>query len=148
LAKHLTRADITAIVDTLYAWSGALTWEDLCKAAAGLVGKRPTRQSLSANPEIKRAFDQAKAQSRSEIVYIPTPSSLKNAGERIARLESEINALKLENSRLIERFLLWQYNAANKGLHESQLNQPLPKIDRERSDAPRRGGLKMVTKTT
>ncbi|OZO04535.1 hypothetical protein B7453_10380 [Pseudomonas sp. IB20] len=146
MAKHLTRSDIMAIVDTLYAWQGLLTWDELCGAVTNLVGKRPTRQSLSANPDIKRAFDQAKAQSRSEVVHVPTPSSLKIAGERIARLESENEALKLQNSRLIERFLRWQYNASIKGLHLSQLDHPLPIIDRERSDATIRTKLKTVKK--
>ncbi|MFG0861999.1 hypothetical protein [Pseudomonas mosselii] len=144
MAKHLTKDDIRAIADTLLSWEGALNWELLCDKVAGLVGKRPTRQSLSSHLEIKRAFAQAKKTATEEVVRIPTPSSLKIAGDRIARLESEIQALKAENSQLLEKFLTWQYNASIAGLHESQLNRPLPLIDRERSDAPIRARPKVV----
>jgi len=141
MAKHLTKDDIRAIADQLLGWEGALSWELLCDKVAGLVGKRPTRQSLCTHLEIKRAFTQAKKKASEEVVRIPAPSSLKIAGDRIARLESEIQALKTENSQLLEKFLTWQYNASIAGLHESQLNRPLPVIDRERSDAPVRTRL-------
>lgn len=135
MAKHLTAADIAAIVNDLYSWEGPLSWEGLCDKVSSVIGKRPTRQSLSSHLEIRKAFAQAKIQSRAGAVSVPTPSSLKIAGERISRLEAEINALKGENSRLLEQFVRWQYNASNAGIHESQLNKPLPRIDRERSDA-------------
>lgn len=135
MAKHLTAADIAAIANDLYSWEGPLSWEGLCDKVSSVVGKRPTRQSLSSHLEIRTAFAQAKSQSRTGAVPVPTPSSLKIAGERISRLEAEISALKRENSLLLEQFVRWQYNASNAGIHESQLNKPLPRIDRERSDA-------------
>lgn len=136
MAKHLTPDDIAAIVNTLYSWEGALTWESVCERVSAFVGKRPTRQSLAAYSEIKIAFAQAKKNATAGIIKKSVPSSLKIAGARISRLEAEVSALKLENSRLLERFLRWQYNATNKGMHESQLDRRLPKIDRERSDEP------------
>lgn len=148
MAKHLTKDDIRAIADTLLSWEGTLSWELLCDKVAGLIGKRPTRQSLSSHVEIKRAFAQAKKTAKEPVIRTPMPSSLKIAGDRIARLELEVLALKAENSQLLEKFLTWQYNASIAGLHESQLNRPLPVIDRERSDAPVRARLKPVKPKT
>ncbi|WP_455911491.1 hypothetical protein [Pseudomonas putida] len=148
MAKHLTKEDMRAIADTLLSWEGALSWELLCDKVAGLIGKRPTRQSLSSHVEIKRAFAQAKKIAKEPVIRTPMPSSLKIAGDRIARLELEVLALKAENSQLLEKFLTWQYNASIAGLHESQLNRPLPVIDRERSDAPVRARLKAVKPKT
>lgn len=140
MAKHLTSEDIRAIVNTLYAWEGELKWETVCDRVSAFVGKRPTRQSLSMIPEIKMAFHQAKRNAPIE-KKPPAPSGLSIASARISRLESEIEALKKQNAALLERFLRWQYNAANKGINESQLDKPLPRIDRERSDEPLRPRL-------
>jgi len=136
MAKHLTAVDIQAIVETLYAWEGELSWELLCQRVKPLVGKVPTRQSLSSNQSIKNAFTSAKQRAKSEVKTAPSPSSLKIAGERIKRLETELEVVRKQNVQLLRRFLVWQYNASNAGLHESHLEKPLPAIDRERSDAP------------
>jgi hypothetical protein len=55
------------------------------------------------------------------------------AGDRIAGLQSEIESLKRKNSGLLEQFVIWQYNAYKYGMKEHQLNEPLPRIDRERT---------------
>lgn len=138
MTKHLKPLELSAIEDTLYSWEGAITWAGVCAKVEALIGKSVTRQTLSGNSVIKRAYDQAKSRSRNAPPIPPSPSSLKVAADRVSRLESEIAALKLENSKLIEKFLRWQYNAHIKGLTEAHLDKPLPIIDRERSDAPLR----------
>jgi FtsZ-binding cell division protein ZapB len=62
------------------------------------------------------------------------PSSLKFAAQRIAHQQCEIDELKATNAQLLEQFAKWQYNAYKRGIKEDQLNQPLPRIDRERTD--------------
>lgn len=135
MTKHLTPLELSTIEDALYSWKGGITWAGVCAKAEGLIGKSVTRQTLSGNSVIKRAYDQAKSKKNNLDRISPSPSSLKIAADRISRLESEIAALKYENSKLIEKFLRWQYNAHIKGLTEAHLNRPLPVIDRERSDA-------------
>ncbi|WAZ81451.1 hypothetical protein O4002_13725 [Providencia stuartii] len=51
-------------------------------------------------------------------------------------LESE--ELKEENRRYKQQFVIWQYNAYKHGMKEHQLNAPLTKIDRERSDGEKK----------
>lgn len=62
------------------------------------------------------------------------PSSLSVAAQRIARLQTEIYELKMQNDALLEQFVKWQYNAYKHGLKEHQLNADLPRIDRERTE--------------
>jgi FtsZ-binding cell division protein ZapB len=136
LAKHLTQTDIEAIVSIIYAWKGeALTWDGICEASAPVIGKKPTRQSLNANKLIKEAYKSKKSALKIHGPVTPKPSSLAMAADRIARLQSEIESLKRKNAALSEQFVIWQYNAYKYGMKEHQLNEPLPRIDRERTDS-------------
>lgn len=131
MAKHLTEKDINKILGALDGWEGKLTWDRLCESVAALVGKKPTRQSLSSHQKIKLAFVNKKKRLREDIEEVKTPQSLALAAQRIKRLE-EINArLKNENDRLIEKFVIWQYNAYRNGVMQEDLDMPLPAIDRK-----------------
>lgn len=135
LAKHLTQTDVEAIISIIYAWKDEkLTWESICEASEPIIGKNPTRQSLNANKLIKEAYSSRKATLKVQGVVTPKPSSLTMAGDRIARQQSEIESLKQKNSALLEQFVIWQYNAYKYGMKENQLNEPLPRIDRERTE--------------
>ncbi|WP_333874940.1 hypothetical protein [Methylobacter sp.] len=135
MAKHLTQADVEAILSIIYAWKDQkLTWEGICDASASVIGKKPTRQSLNANKLIKEVYKSKKLTLKAHGPVTPKPSSLTMAGDRIARLQSEIENLKRKNSILLEQFVIWQYNAYKRGIKEHQLNEPLPRIDRERTE--------------
>lgn len=60
-------------------------------------------------------------------------SSLRVAGDRLAAQQSEIDLLKKKHDQLIEKFIVWQYNAYKYGMTEEKLNEPLPQIDRNRT---------------
>ncbi|WP_460151839.1 hypothetical protein [Pseudomonas sp. S2_B07] len=134
MAKHLTKFDVAAIVNIIYGWEDAkITWEEVCDAVAGVVGKRPTRQSLNGHTEIVNAYTAKKAKLKNSEPLIAKPSSLTVAASRIRNLESKISDLQLQNSALLEYLTLLQYNAYKKGMTEGELTIPLPKIDRERT---------------
>jgi|TARA_R100001132_G_C3241118_1_gene71821 hypothetical protein len=133
LAKHLTERDIEKILGAIDGWQGKLTWDSLCDAVIKQIGKRPTRQSLNANTRIKQAFLDKKARLKGDFQETKTPPSLAIAGQRIKRLEEENARLKAENSRLLEQYVVWQYNAYRHGMSEEKLNASLPVIDREAS---------------
>jgi len=135
LAKHLTNRDVEAILNIIHAHDDEkLTWDGICEACEAVVGKKPTRQSLSANDAIKEAYKAKKASLKIKGPSKPKPSSLTAAADRIARLQSENETLKNKNDALLEQFVLWQYNAYKYGMKEHQLNEPLPRIDRERTE--------------
>ena len=135
MAKHLTKRDIESILNIIHAHDGdRLTWEGVCEAAEAVVGKKPTRQSLSTNEAIKEAFRAKKASLKLKVPSKPKPSSLTAAADRISRLQSENETLKRKNDALLEQFVVWQYNAYKYGMKEHQLSAPLPRIDRERTE--------------
>lgn len=135
MAKHLTTNDVTAIINIIDGWKDEkITWEDLCESIAPVVGKVPTRQSLNGNKKIKEAYLGKKKGLKVHGPRTALPSSLAAAAQRIEKLQSENDRLKEKNSALLEQFVVWQYNAYKYGLKEHQLNDPLPRIDRERTD--------------
>lgn len=135
MAKHLTKHDIQAIVNIILGFNeDKLTWEYVCDAAEKVVGKKPTRQSLYANKTIREAYTARKKGIKIKEPTKPKPSSLRVAADRITRLENEVEMLKNKNNALLEQFVRWQYNAYKFGIKEHQLNQPLPRIDREQTD--------------
>ncbi len=139
MAKHLDKKDIQAIVNLIRGWpEEKMTWPAICEAAEPLVGKLPTRQSLNAHEAIVTAYQTKKDALKGRGPKKPRPASMNVAAARIAKLESEIDELKEVNRRYKQQFVIWQYNAYKHGMKEHQLNESLPKIDRERSDGEKR----------
>lgn len=134
MAKHLTARDIELLVGLIDGWDGKLTWDALCDEAEGLIGTRPTRQTLNSHPRIKSAFGDKKIQQREGFKPTKRPASLAIAEKRIHRLESENQRLKAENNRLLERFVRWQYNAQKRGISHGVLDTPLPRVDRDTAE--------------
>jgi len=135
MAKHLSQADVGAIVDIIRGWpTEKLTWEGVCEAAAKVIDKTPTRQTLNAHQAIKDAYAAKKSGLKVHGTRTAMPSSLAVAAQRIARLQTENDELQKKNAALLEQFVKWQYNAYKYGLKEHQLNEDLPRIDRERTD--------------
>ncbi|EXU76757.1 hypothetical protein [Erwinia mallotivora] len=139
MAKHLTENDIEAIVNMINGWgSEKISWTKICESAEPLIGKLPTRQSLNSYKDIVFAYT---AKKKGLKIAEPAPkkvSSLTVAAQRLSSLESKIAQLKEENNSYKEMFVLWQYNAYRLGIKEHDLNAPLPKINRERTDGERR----------
>lgn len=135
MAKHLKQADVDAIVDIIRGWpTEKLTWEGICEAAAKVIGKTPTRQTLNAHTSIKDAYAAKKSGLKVHGPRTAMPSSLAVAAQRIARLQTENDELRMKNDAFLEQFVKWQYNAYKHGLKEQQLNADLPRIDRERTE--------------
>ena len=135
MAKHLTKRDVEAILNIIHGHDNdKLTWEGICEASEEVVGKKPTRQSLYANEVIRDAYKAKKSSLKVKGLTKPKPSSLNAAADRIARLQSEVDTLKMKNDALLEQFVVWQYNSYKYGVKEHQLNEPLPRIDRERTE--------------
>ncbi|NNB27664.1 hypothetical protein [Pseudomonas fragi] len=134
MAKHLTKADILAILDTINGWKKPpITWDAICDAVQPIVGKRPTRQSLSSYALVKVAYKKKAETLSLEYIPRPSPSSLSVSQARIEKLEAELGVMAARNQALLEKFVVWQYNASKHGISESMLNERLPRIDRERS---------------
>lgn len=135
MAKHLSVANIKTIVTCITSMDPSrITWEAICDAVAPMIGKRPTRQSLCKHKAICSAYQAGKAKDRVVLAPLCKPASLTMAAQRIQRLETELAELKIRNGLLYEQYMTIQYNAYKHGLKQSQVLEPLPRIDRERTD--------------
>lgn len=130
MAKHLSDRDIERVVGLLDGWRGKLTWEALSKACRSTIGTSPARQTLHRASRIAQAFAATKSRLVATQRSVKGMPSVQVALDRIARLTMENERLKRENNRLLEQFVVWQYNAHVKGLTDRDLNRPLPAIDR------------------
>lgn len=131
--KHIRPAEVESIVAVIRGWSSPrFTWAEVCDASAPILGYKPTRQGLFGHDAIASAFDVRKRKKRiAPDTTAPKPSSLAVAAKRLETIKSENEELKLQNDRFRDLFQVWQYNAYKRGMTEAQLNEPLPKIDRE-----------------
>jgi hypothetical protein len=134
MAKHLSDRDVERIVDLLDGWRDKLTWGALSIACRPVIGTAPSRQTLFRFVRITDAFKSTKLRLKSVEPETSVPHSMRIACERIARLTAENERLKRENGRLLQQFVVWQYNAHVKGLGDVDLNKPLPSIDRGNTD--------------
>lgn len=132
-AKNLTDADIDRIVGILDGWSGKLSWDLLIRAVFRHTKSTYSRQALNNHQRIKDAFTLRKRTISSKTVIERKKADspeLQAALDRLTRLEGENQRLRMENDRLLERFVTWAYNAHTRGLDERFLSQPLPPVNR------------------
>lgn len=135
MSKKLNKGEKNLIIKTITGWSEPnITWEDLCGECATFLSNRPSRQTLSYHKEIKEAFKSKKNGIKDNQNNFKKPSSLSIASQRIFHLESRLRFLEVENRNLKEQFILWQYNAFKHNITKHILDEPLPLIDRRRTD--------------
>ncbi|HCH6802883.1 TPA: hypothetical protein NKZ59_004005 [Vibrio parahaemolyticus] len=133
MAKHLTDTDISNVCELLDDWpiDSKLTWDRLVEAVAHDYKLSTTRQTLQKQARIKRAFTEVKALVSGNSPKAVAarnrhlPSSLKAAADQLEKRERTIARLEAENSRLLEQFHTWLYNATQHGITIEQLNEPL-----------------------
>ncbi len=130
MTKHLKDAEVEKIVELLDEWDlvRKLTWKKFCEEIHHTLGLTHTRQTLAKYTRIKESFDSVKAHAsgRKPSNNRVLPSSLSAAASKIEKLDRKCKRLQLENDRLLEQFLVWQYNAHIHNMKLAQLNQPLP----------------------
>ncbi|NEH27458.1 hypothetical protein [Rhizobium ruizarguesonis] len=142
---RLTGAEVDKIVNLLTTWQGKLSWELLLRRMRPLLGRDFTRQGLDKQQSISIAFKQAKERTRIRAKKAPAggdpdlPPELASALRRIDNLKAEVELLQAEKDRLLERFATWLYNARSRGISDYDLSQPLPPVDRDKSDGKREG---------
>jgi len=130
MARHLRDRDVERIIGLLDGWQDKLSWELLSKACLPLIGTMPARQTLFRYPRIEDAFKATKERLKVTPPEVSVPPSMRVAMQRITRLTIEHDRLKRANDKLLEQFVVWQYNASIRGLSDLDLNMALPSIDR------------------
>lgn len=135
MAKKITKKEKQIIINTINGWANnSITWQDVCDECKSFLRNKPSRQSLSYHKEIYKAFKSKKDGIKNGKNNFKQPSSITIAVQRIFNLEAHLKQLEDENSALKKQFVYWQYNASKHGITKQQLNEPLPPVDRERTD--------------
>ncbi|MGC6655576.1 hypothetical protein [Pantoea sp. EEL5] len=133
MAKHITGYDEKLIMKVINTWNDEekLTWEALCDELIKVIGKRPSRQSLSSHVKIAHCFNSKKMLLKAGVreTCFVRPANLKIACQRIKRLETENEALIALNNKYLEQFKIWLYNSHLNQITVDELNRPLPKKD-------------------
>lgn len=135
MAKKITKKEKQIIINTINGWAdNSITWQDVCEECKSFLKNKPSRQALSYHKEIYEAFKSKKNDIKNNKNNFKQPSSITIAVQRIFNLEAHLKLLEDENTALKKQFVYWQYNASKHGITKQQLNEPLPPIDRERTD--------------
>jgi hypothetical protein len=125
--KNLTANDIACVVQLLDGWTGPVSWNVVIEAVATRLLCRYTRQALSSHAAIQKAFDACKRRPGPSKANVAKLSGEAGAlRQRLARREADVSRLEAENRQLLERFVLWTYNAQARGLGLAELERPLP----------------------
>jgi len=135
-SRNLDDVTIGEIVGILDGWTGPLSWAALIEAIEELTRVRYTRQALNNHERIKLAFSVR----REALTAMGIPVRVGAKSPQVeallqinARLEAQSTRLQAENTRLLEQFVRWAYNANNRGVREEMLNRPLPDVNRDSS---------------
>lgn len=100
--KHLTEGEISEIATIIDRWPlPTIRWEAVCREVEQHLGRRYTRQSLMAKPEINSAFQRAKEFRANPNTARPRPKS----DLRIEQLEMQVADLKRTLAEYDLRFL-------------------------------------------
>jgi hypothetical protein len=135
-SRNLDDVSISEIVNILDGWAGPLSWEALIDAIEELQRVRYTRQALNNHERIKLAFSLRRESLKAMGVPMRANTNVPEVEALLqinTRLKAETDRLKAENSKLLEQFVRWAYNANNRGVREEVLNRPLPEVNRNSS---------------
>jgi hypothetical protein len=134
--RKMTEADLSKVVGLIQAWPDSrITWPLLVERVASYVGCSWSRQALERHSAIKAAYQAVRDGRRGGTRTSPADPAETVLKRRLEALQAEVEGLKRRLERYEERFVRYEYNAAKNGLSPGLLSQPLPPIDRGRTDA-------------
>lgn len=115
------------LIDTWGIDQGTLSTPKLLDRLKLRYGAAPSDRAIRNHPRISNRIQERKIELKTGVsASAKKPSSLSHAAKRIEELESKIRRLERENSALLHRFVVWQKNAADRGMSEAELNRSLP----------------------
>lgn len=114
------------LIDIWGVEQGTLSTPKLLEKLKLKYGDAPTDRAIRNHPRISHRIKERKIELKTGVsVSAKKPSSLSHAAKRIEELESKNRRLERENATLLNRFVIWQKNATDRGITEAELNRPL-----------------------
>jgi len=133
-SRNLGPEEIDLVVGILDGWADTLSWNHLIDVVELRLLSRYTRQALSNHEQICEAFRLAKVRlldgRTARSARKPKTPEEHALLARLARRDAEVIRLRAENQRLIERHVVWLYNAQVRGISDVDLDRPLPPVHR------------------
>jgi hypothetical protein len=130
--RHLNPTLIEKIISTIENLEGKITWPLIVNKLEKTFNISYSRQTLSKCDEIRDAYYLKKEgltiEKHSTKYY--SPREIQKILERIDRLEKENTKLKKQLNNQIAQIAIWSYNANARGITCTELNTPLPFVDR------------------
>lgn len=116
---------------------GRLVWERLADRVGELLGHRWTRQALERCPAIKQAYLASVDRSRTGKPRRSADPADVVAKRQADAAKAEIADLKRKLVAYEELFVRHHHNAQARGISAAELDAPMPRIDRRRTDGAR-----------
>lgn len=136
--RNLKRSDLEWFVAEIVAWPSKpdlpLTWENLIAKGAAIRKWEWGRTTLASHKEIADAFAKRAEELRIGRKRVPRSGQATEALKTIARLEANLQQLRVENERYLNRIRLWQKNAHGRGVMLEALDEGWDEVDRGQSD--------------
>ena len=134
--KIITDRTLPIALKELDKWSGKLTWDLYAKQLAKVLGEdKISRHTLLSYPALVGAFNDRKKGLKEESEKEEADITLEHSKDQVTMLEAKVQRLEKQNTQLLEQFVRWQYNAymyskVDMKVLNSNLDKPLPKVDR------------------
>jgi len=133
--RRVTEADVSKVIGLIQTWPDTrITWPLLVERVSSYLGQSWTRQALERHEPIKTAYQAVRDGRRRARASSPVDPAETVWKRRAEALHAEVEELKRRLERYEERFVRYEYNASKHGLKSGVLGQPLPPIDRGRTD--------------
>lgn len=132
-SRKLSREIALKIAEVISELGPPITWARVMKESADKTRLRYRRQTLSRNPIIRHAYMLKK---KAGLLGTKGKGRCRKCGElsckdRAQSLASQLSELRAENQELLQKFVVWSYNAHLQGISEEGLNRPIPMVDRK-----------------
>lgn len=134
--KIITEKTLPVALHELDKWIGKLTWNSYSAQLAKVLGEEKiSRHTLLSYPALVEAFNDRKNELKEASEKKEPDITLDHAKEQIIMLETKVQRLEKQNSKLLEQFVRWQHNAyMMPGIDMNTLNRnldnPLPEVNR------------------
>lgn len=133
-ARNVDEIVVREVLSVLDGWTDKLTWDSLITVVEQRTRQLYTRQTLSGHERIQQAFAVRKKALLGASGDADKPAEADSIEQQvIRRLEAQVQRLEAENSALLEKFVVWAYNARIRGLDEQFLSQALPRVHRQQT---------------
>lgn len=122
-ASNITPELRHRIIQLIASFSGEISWHLVIAKIEKETGERYTEQGLRKHEQIAESYRVKKVLLAKQRELGGNKKYREATAKKLLELEAENALLREQNNRLLEKFVLWAHNAAEKEMTEKQLNE-------------------------